>query len=132
MALPDVAGAVGIMKLGNAVSGLSSVPWMQGIQAIYWGDIDTHGFAILDRARKALPQLRSVLMDEATTLRYQNLWGTEPVQTNNFALENLNEQELSVYRALKANTWGHKVRLEQERLSWSDSMEALLACLQIT
>lgn len=127
MALPDIAGAVGIMKLGNAVSALGSVPWLKAIPAVYWGDIDTHGFAILDRARKALPQLRSVLMDEATTLGFQNLWGTEPTQTANFALEHLNEHERVVYAALKGNTWGQKVRLEQERLPWERSIAALLA-----
>jgi hypothetical protein len=131
MALPDITGAVGIMKLSNAVSGLGSIPWLQAINAVYWGDIDTHGFAILDRARKALPQVRSVLMDEATTLGFQNLWGTEPTQTTNFALEHLKEHELAVYTALKANTWGQKVRLEQERLPWDSSIAVLLAALSI-
>lgn len=127
MALPDIAGTIGIMKMGNAVSALGSVPWLQGIKTVYWGDIDTHGFAILDRARKALPQLRSVLMDEATTLRYQNLWGTEPVQTTNFALEHLTAHELTVYAALKANKWGQKVRLEQERVPWNRAITTLLS-----
>lgn len=129
MALPDIPGAVGIMKLGNAVSALGTVPWLLGVPAVYWGDIDTHGFAILDRARKALPQLRSVLMDEATTLGFQNFWGTEPAQTTDIALERLNEDELAVYAALKANTWGQKVRLEQERLPWERSIAVLLAAL---
>jgi hypothetical protein len=130
MALPDIASAVGIMKLGNAVSALGSVPWLQAINAVYWGDIDTHGFAILDRARKALPQLRSVLMDDSTTLRYQNLWGTEPAQTTNFALEHLNEHEQVVYTALKANTWGQKVRLEQERLPWDMCIKTIQDALK--
>ena len=112
------------------MSGLGSVPWLQASNAVYWGDIDTHGFAILDRARRALPQLRSVLMDEATTLQYQHLWGTEPAQTTNFALEHLYEHELAVYTALKANTWGQKVRLEQERLPWKRCLDILTASLQ--
>ena len=132
MALPDIPGTVGIMKLGNAVSALGSVPWLKSIPAVYWGDIDTHGFAILDRARKALPQLRSVLMDEATTLGFQNLWGTEPTQTTNIALEQLKEHEASVYAALKANTWGQKVRLEQERLPWDASIQAVRKALEET
>jgi hypothetical protein len=120
------------MKLGNAVSALGSVSWLQAIPSIYWGDVDTHGFAILDRARKALPQLRSVLMDESITLRYQNLWGTEPAQTTNFALEHLSEHELAVYTALKANAWGQKVRLEQERLPWEHCLGVLKATLSKT
>jgi hypothetical protein len=129
MALPDIPGTVALMKLGNAVSALSSVSWLQAILSVYWGDVDTHGFAILDRARKALPQLRSVLMDESITLRYQNLWGTEPAQTTSFALEHLNENELAVYTALKANTWGQKVRLEQERLPWGHCLGVLKTTL---
>jgi hypothetical protein len=131
MALPDIPGAVGIMKLGNAVSALGTVPWLQGIKAVYWGDIDTHGFAILNHARKALPQLRSVLMDEATTLRFQNLWVTEPAQTSNFALEHLNKHELAVYDALRDNTWGQKVRLEQERLPWDMCIRSIAFALDL-
>jgi hypothetical protein len=131
MALPDITGTIGIMKMGSAVSALGAVPWLQGVNTVYWGDIDTHGFAILDRARKALPQLRSVLMDKTTTLRYQNLWGTEPAQTTNFALEHLHEDELAVYTALKTNAWGQKVRLEQERLPWESSMQMLMMALTI-
>jgi hypothetical protein len=129
-ALPDIAGTVAIMKLGNAVSGLGSIPWLKAINAVYWGDIDTHGFAILDRARTALPMLRSVLMDEATTLGYRHLWGTEPVQTSNFALRHLNDHELKVYTGLKANTGGQKVRLEQERLPWGFCIAAILEALK--
>jgi hypothetical protein len=131
MALPDIAGTVGIMKLGNAVSTLALVPWLQDIHVVYWGDIDTHGFAILDRARKAIPLLRSVLMDEDTTLRYKNLWSTEPAQTSNFALEHLEGHELAVYTALKSNTWGVKVRLEQERLPWESCLETLQVALSL-
>lgn len=130
MALPDIPGTVGIMKLGNAVSVLGSVTWLNDIPAVYWGDIDTHGFAILDRARKVLPQLRSVLMDKPTILGFQNLWGTEPAQTSNILLEHLNEHEATVYAALKANTWGQKVRLEQERLPWDASIQAVQKALE--
>jgi len=39
------------MRLGYAVDVLGQLPWLQEAQCIYWGDIDTHGFAILNRAR---------------------------------------------------------------------------------
>ena len=41
------------------------------------GDIDTHGFAILDRLRAWLPQTRSVLMDRDTLLAHRDRWVTE-------------------------------------------------------
>jgi len=37
--------------------------WVQNTDAVYWGDVDTHGYVILDRARRILPGLKSVLMD---------------------------------------------------------------------
>lgn len=49
LALPDVPGAVVVMRLGNAVSALGTLPWLQSADAVYWGDIDTHGFAILGK-----------------------------------------------------------------------------------
>jgi hypothetical protein len=41
LALPDIPGAVAVMKLGNAVGALDRLPWLRGADAIYWGGIDT-------------------------------------------------------------------------------------------
>lgn len=125
LALPDVPDAVAIMRLGNAVSVLGLLPWLRASKVVYWGDIDTHGFAILDRARRAVPQLQSVLMNEETLLSHRLLWGQESAQCPNVPLDALTAQERSVYENLRANTWGHHVRLEQERLGWSDALERL-------
>ena len=50
LAFDDLPGAVVIMRLGYAVDVLGQLPWLQQAQCIYWGDIDTHGFSILNRA----------------------------------------------------------------------------------
>ena len=83
IALPEIPGAVAFMGLGNAVGVLACLPWLQDIDALYWGDIDTYGFLILEQAKRALPRLRSVLMDEETLLTHRSLWGRSPsnVQT---------------------------------------------------
>src|SRR5258708_25019638 len=125
LALPDLAGTVAVIRLGNAVSALEALPWLCVTNAVYWGDIDTHGFAILNRARRVLPQLRSVLMDEVTLMSHRSLWGHEPVQYGNEALETLVDSEKAVYDGLRTNAWGHKIRLEQERLVWDDSVRML-------
>jgi hypothetical protein len=129
MALPDMPGTVAVMRLGNAVSALGLVPWLQDTTAVYWGDIDTHGYAILDRARRVLPRLRSALMDEPTVLQYRSLWGHEPTQCSNLALEQLKPHERVVYTALRNNSWGQNVRLEQERLPWGKCVQELQAAL---
>lgn len=106
IALPDIPGAVAFMGLGNAVSVLGGLPWLQDIDALYWGDIDTYGFLILERAKRALPRLRSVLMDKDTLLNHCSLWGTEPVQCPDVELSQLDDCERSLYTALRANDWG--------------------------
>jgi hypothetical protein len=117
LALEDTPGAVAFMALGYGVDQLRRLPWVGGAQCLYWGDIDTHGFAILNRARSVLPDLRSFLMDEHTLLRHRTLWSEEPSQHPAQVLERLHVGEAEVYRGLKQHTWGPSVRLEQERIA---------------
>ncbi|WP_460489263.1 Wadjet anti-phage system protein JetD domain-containing protein [Curvibacter fontanus] len=129
LALPDLPGVVVIMRLGNAVSALRALSWLPEQNVVYWGDIDTHGFAILDRARRVIPQLRSVLMNEETLLSHKPYWGQEPTQCPDISLDSLTADEQSVYKDLRANRWGPCVRLEQERLGWVEAIETLKQAL---
>jgi hypothetical protein len=131
IALPELPGCVAFMKLGNGVGVLARVPWLQGVRAVYWGDIDTHGFAILDHARQALPAITSVLMDEATLLANRALWGRETAQYPGAQLQHLTAGERAVFDNLRGNVWGHGVRLEQERVPWTRAMEAVRRSLSI-
>lgn len=129
LALPNMSGVAVVMGLGNAVSALGTLPWLLEANAVYWGDIDTHGFAILDRARRAVPHLRSVLMNEATLHSHRALWVQEASQCPNVSMEALTAEERSCYENLRAHTWGQYVRLEQERLGWREAMEMLMQTL---
>ena len=118
LAFGDLPCSVVIMGLGYGVDSLSRLPWLYHARCFYWGDIDTHGFAILNRARKHILILDSILMDEATLLENRHLWVKEE---NPFASDNLpqltnNEQKL--YNSLKCQIWGQNIRLEQERICW--------------
>lgn len=117
LALEDMPGAVAFMALGYGVDGLGRLPWVGNAHCLYWGDIDTHGFAILNRARGVLPALHSFLMDEHTLLRHRPLWSEEPSQHPAQALERLHAGEAEVYLGLKQHAWGPSVRLEQERIA---------------
>jgi hypothetical protein len=119
LAFGDEPGAVVFMGLGYGVSSLARLPWMVRTECIYWGDLDTHGFAILDRARAALPGLESALMDEETLLAFRDLWVHEREQNAAGELPMLRPTEQEVYRGLKEQRWGANVRLEQERIPWS-------------
>src|SRR5918912_1124641 len=56
---------------------LAALPWRTEVAVRYWGDIDTHGYAILARVRAVAPHATSVLMDTATLLAHRPYWSTE-------------------------------------------------------
>jgi hypothetical protein len=118
LAFPELAEAIVVFGLGYGVDLLHSASWMSGTQINYWGDIDTHGFAILDRLRAGFPNARSLLMDRGTLMAHRSLWGYEaaPCRT---ALSRLNQDERALYDDLVHERLGEKVRLEQERVSFA-------------
>lgn len=103
---------------GFDVDNVGRLPWLAGADVVYWGDIDTHGFAILDRLRAWLPETRSVLMDRETLLRHRDRWVTEDRPARS-ALTRLTVDELGLYTDLVEAALGDRVRLEQERIDWS-------------
>lgn len=125
VALPQLEGVVCFQELGNAVSLLSSIPWMAEVPVLYWGDIDTHGFFILDQARLALPHARSILMDEATLMDHRSMCVEEPKQHPAALLTRLSDSEAAVYGGLRSGRWGDRLRLEQERVPWAYAMDRL-------
>jgi hypothetical protein len=125
LAMPDMPGAAVIMGRGYAVDMLGRLPWLAGAKCVYWGDLDTHGFAILHRARSYLPGLRSMLMDQDTLLSHKALWVDEKEQHPASTLALLTQDEQAVYQGLKQQRWGQNVRLEQERIAWDTAWKAL-------
>jgi hypothetical protein len=125
LAFPLAADAIVIFGGGYAVRVLESLDWLAALDLVYWGDLDTHGFAILNRLRQCFPHARSMLMDRATLLGHQSQWVTEPSPTT-AALNLLTPAEQELYRALGANAFGPAVRLEQERVSFT-AVQAVLS-----
>nr|WP_286196907.1 DUF2220 domain-containing protein [Thalassotalea sp. G20_0] len=99
---------------------------MKEKETIYWGGIDTHGFAILSRLRQYFPQVRSLLMDQATLQAHLALC-TEEMDSKRFTgeLTGLAPDESPVFAALKDNTFGKNLRLEQERIGYAWLLDAL-------
>lgn len=119
LAFDDLPGAVVLMARGYAVDRLHELPWLRSADAVhYWGDLDTHGLAILGRLRGYLPQVQSLLMDEATLLAHRALWMIEPQPHRSDVIEHLHAAEQALYRDLHSDRWGVRVRLEQERIGW--------------
>jgi len=124
LAFPPAPDAVAIFGEGYAVPILADQRWLAGRRLIYSGDIDTHGFAILDRLRQRFGHVRSLLMDRATLLAHEAQWVREPdpVATH---LAHLDPAESDLYRDLVEDTFGPAVRLEQERISYPAIEHAL-------
>lgn len=130
LACEPLPGLVVLMGKGYAVDRLADIPWLTRVPVLYWGDIDTHGFAILNRVRGLLPCVESVLMDRDTLLRHQDLWVTELQQHGGGPLDRLEEPERSLYEALLAGEFGPRLRLEQERLPWDHAWSTIRQSLR--
>jgi hypothetical protein len=117
LAFPDVAEGMVVFGLGYGLELLSSAVWMQDREICYWGDIDTHGFAMLDRLRAIFPAARSLLMDRETLLAHRALWVREDTPFRG-PLMRLESDERELFEALVHNRLGDGIRLEQERVSF--------------
>jgi hypothetical protein len=124
LAFPPVPEAMVIFGLGYGLDRLAEVRWLHDKAVHYWGDIDTHGFAMLDLLRSKLPVVHSLLMDRETLMAHRELWGQEPVQHQGM-LGRLTEAERELYLELCEGGLGERVRLEQERVGFSWVRRAL-------
>lgn len=122
LALPDLPGVVAVHGSGYAVDAVARIPWAASARMLYWGDLDSHGFAILGRLRSHVPEVRSFLMDEDTLLAHRDLWVSEPKPfTGRVAALTGSEQ-----RALDRLRAEGNVRLEQERIPWARALEVIM------
>ena len=119
LAMPDVPGAVAVHGGGHRVDLVARLPWAQNVT--YWGDLDSHGFAILNRLRARGVQATSALMDSETLLDHRDLWGHDP-DPNTGVLGLLTDEETAALQLLSSQG---NVRLEQERIPWDFALARL-------
>jgi hypothetical protein len=128
LAFPQAEASIILFGLGYGVDRLGLVPWLQDKAIYYWGDLDTHGFAILDSLRAVFPNARSFLMDRQTLLSHRPLWVEEP-EPSQVPLSRLTEDENKVFEDLRFDRLGHRVRLEQERIAFGHVARTLASLL---
>lgn len=126
LAFPPVRDAMVVFGAGYGFDVLKGAAWLQQRSLHYWGDIDTHGFAILDQLRAQLPHAQSLLMDRATLMAHAAHWGEEP-QPLLRDLPRLTLDEAALYDELRDNRLRPRVRLEQERIGFGWLQQALAA-----
>ena len=121
LSLPPMKNTLAIWGAGYGFSALRQANWLKTRQLYYWGDIDTHGFAILNQLRADFPKVKSVLMTLAILEKYRIFWREES-KPSNAVLPCLTEEEQAVYSYLQQQS---KLRLEQESILFTDVEEAL-------
>ena len=124
LAFPAADSALVIFGAGYGWEALAGVTWLSRCAIYYWGDIDTHGFAILDQLRRRFAHVESFLMDRATLLAHEALWGDEADQVVH-DLPTLTEAERALYDELRDNRIREHLRLEQERIGFGRVSHAL-------
>jgi hypothetical protein len=124
LAFPEIPHGLVVFGLGYGLDLLAGIAWLKDRNIHYWGDIDTHGFVMLDRLRTAFPNVRSLLMDRETLLIHRSLWVDEAVP-HDAPLDRLTDVERALFDDLRSNRIGERVRLEQERISFGWLQQAL-------
>jgi hypothetical protein len=125
LAFPEVANSLAIFGSGYGWDGVSDIPWLTDCRMYYWGDIDTHGFAILNQLRSKFGHAESFLMDRETLMMHQSVWGSEKDQ----ALQDLPlliPEEKALFDDLRDNRIRKNLRLEQEFIRFSRLRNAIL------
>ncbi len=124
LAFPPVSRSMVIFGAGYGFENLAAAHWLHERKLYYWGDIDTHGFAILNQLRRFFPEAVSLLMDKETLLTHRTLWGVEP-SPETVELTRLTGEEMALYDDLRSGSLGERVRLEQERIGFDYLVAAL-------
>ncbi|MCP4333246.1 MAG: hypothetical protein GY785_11370 [Gammaproteobacteria bacterium] len=117
LAFPCIKESIVIFGLGYGLQILKQVEWLGDKAIYYWGDIDTHGFVMLDQIRQYFPDTNSLLMDRETLLAHRQFWGNESKPTSR-ELGNLRPHESELYKEIVSNEYGKNLRLEQERIGF--------------
>ncbi len=112
LTLPALPNAIAIWSGGGfQIECLAEVAWLRDRQLLYWGDLDAHGFQILNQCRGYFPHTEAILMDQPTFDYHQHLVSQgEPTPVSH--LPHLTPDEHALFSILNRNNW----RIEQERL----------------
>ena len=124
LSLPQLTNSMAIFGAGYGFDMLAPAAWLARCTIDYWGDIDTHGFAILDQLRSRYAQVQSFLMDRATLMQFAAHWSVEE-RPSLRDLPRLTPEESALYDDLRDNRLGNRVRLEQERIGYPWLLSAL-------
>jgi hypothetical protein len=119
--LPPTEGTLAVLGSGNDLAWLAA-PWIAQKHVAYWGDIDTWGLRLLAHARRYVPELPSLLMDEATFHAFSTEKAVVEPEPAPEPQAGLSPIERKLFHLLSRETKG---RLEQEFLPETSVAKAL-------
>lgn len=130
LAFPQVCDAIVIFGAGYGWDAMARSHWLKNCSIHYWGDIDTHGFGILNQLRGYFGHVDSFLMDRETLDAHAPVWGSEdkPLLID---LKRLTSEESDLYNDLRDNRIRAGLRLEQEHIGFNWVGNRLLALTDI-
>lgn len=126
LAFPQVRDAIVIFGAGYGWDALARSHWLNNCSIHYWGDIDTHGFGILNQLRAYFSHVDSFLMDRETLAAHASVWGSED-KSLLIDLHRLTQEENALYNDLRDNRIRARLRLEQEHIGFHWLENHLLA-----
>lgn len=129
---PPVHGGIAVEGAGFGGKTAAAFPWLTSAPRLYyWGDIDTHGYEILNGWREDGAPVTSILMDPATYKTYEH-YGTNtnisghPLKPGTpKLLPQLTPDERSVYNRLVDPALQRNRRIEQERIPLRVAVDAI-------
>lgn len=128
---PPLVNAIAVEGAGYGGGTAAAFDWLtQAPRLYYWGDIDAHGYEILNGFREAGVPVRSILMDLATFEEFEPYGTTtdvtgKPLDTTAKPLPLLTDPERAAYLHITDPHWSGHRRIEQERIPLSRAVTLL-------
>jgi hypothetical protein len=111
LTLPPLAHTLALLGAGDSVSLFRQMDWLKRFRIVYWGDMDTHGFAALSLLRKHHAQTESLMMDTETYEQFRQFSKKAAPYVSKAELV-LSDSEMKLFKTLDAEDR----MLEQERI----------------
>ncbi len=112
LTLPFIENSISIWSGGGfSISLIQNIEWIKDKTIFYWGDLDEHGFEILNQFKTFFPKTRSILM-EKSLLTQHKIYITEGKQSKAVQLPALDSNETEVFELIRESN----IRLEQEKI----------------